>query len=420
MAIGEPDEATLEAFLADHAAEFEAPEYRDLELVLLAPEDLHDEIEPSEAEIEAAYRFHEDRYRTPAERRALQLLAPSRELAATAAALRREGADRAALEAELGGQGLSVSEIGPVTPGSLPAALDAALFALGQGELGEPVESAFGWHVFEVLEARAATVRSLDEVRDELVAELRHEQAIERLPRVADALDDVLAGDPPLAEAAEAVGARHLRLPAVDRDGRDATGAPVTPRLDPEILAAAFTAQVGDVSLLEQTRDGTYYVIALRGITPARTRTLAEARDGIAAAWRRAERAAAARATAERLLERVQAGVTPDSLTGEGVELRELGPVTRSARQPATAAVAALFAAAPGAAPQAVVELPEGAALIWLDEVIPAAPEAVAEQVREELLAARREALILQYERSLRDRYPVSVNERSFAALIER
>ena len=50
-----PTEEALTAYLAAHAKTYEAPEYRSVTLLTLAPEDLLGEIEISDADLQAAY-----------------------------------------------------------------------------------------------------------------------------------------------------------------------------------------------------------------------------------------------------------------------------------------------------------------------------------------------------------------------------
>ena len=73
-----PSDEALTAYLAANAKTYEAPEYRSVTLLTLAPEDLLAEIEVSDADLRAAYDARIDLYRTPEQRRFEQLLAPRR------------------------------------------------------------------------------------------------------------------------------------------------------------------------------------------------------------------------------------------------------------------------------------------------------------------------------------------------------
>ncbi len=51
------------------------------------------------------------------------------------------------------------------------------LFAMKEGELSEPVKTQFGYHIIRLDGIRATTGRTFDEVKGELTATLRNEQA---------------------------------------------------------------------------------------------------------------------------------------------------------------------------------------------------------------------------------------------------
>lgn len=63
--------------------------------------------------------------------------------------------------------------LGPVSPGSLPPELDAAVSTLKPGELSKPVKSAFGIHIFKMGPREA---RQFDEVKPMFAAKLQREE----------------------------------------------------------------------------------------------------------------------------------------------------------------------------------------------------------------------------------------------------
>ncbi|HVF64206.1 MAG TPA: peptidylprolyl isomerase [Casimicrobiaceae bacterium] len=59
------------------------------------------------------------------------------------------------------------------TPEQMDPAFSAGVGALKQGEVSQPVLSSFGWHVIRLEGRRPAAQRSFDEVKDEMLNELR-------------------------------------------------------------------------------------------------------------------------------------------------------------------------------------------------------------------------------------------------------
>ncbi|MGH6904736.1 MAG: peptidyl-prolyl cis-trans isomerase, partial [Geminicoccaceae bacterium] len=223
--VPEPSADELAEYHEAHQAQFTTPQYRALTFVTLQPEDLVDEVEVSDEDIEAAYQSRIATYRTPERRTVEQLLAPDQATIEQAAKRLAEGAVFDAVAAEI--EGVSVDQLGMVTRGDLPPEFEDAIFTQAEGEIGEPVSSAFGWHIFRVSAIEPEETVPLEEARAELARELALEEAGSRLPDFAAQLDDELAAGTGLAEAARVLGLQAVTVPAVDATGKDPDGAPV-------------------------------------------------------------------------------------------------------------------------------------------------------------------------------------------------
>ena len=147
-----PSDETLSAYLAANAKTYEAPEYRSITLLTLAPEDLLAEIEVSDADLRAAYDARIDLYRTPEQRKLEQLLAPDEPTIKRAAELAASGQSFTQVAEALKDAKVERSEVGPLAKGDLPEALDAAGFALAPGTVSAPVQTPFGWHLLRAQE----------------------------------------------------------------------------------------------------------------------------------------------------------------------------------------------------------------------------------------------------------------------------
>lgn len=422
-----PDEATLKAYLEAHAKDYEAPEYRAVTLVTLSPDDLAGDIAIDEAALREEYQSRIGDYRTPATRSFEQLVADQEATIREAAGLAASGQSFAQIAEALKGKGVERTELGPVRKGDLPDSLDQAVFSTEQGAVAAPVSSAFGWHLIKVTQATPETTRSFAEVRGDLERELKLQRASEQLPDFANRLDDEIAAGTPLEEAAAKLGLQALRIDAVDRQGQNRNQEAVAAdRLTPEILRTVFEAGKGDPTLLNHAQNGTYYMFRIDNIDPARPRTLEEVKEVLTAAWRKEQQAQRAKARAEELRARITDATAFDAVASaeQGVQRLEVGPLKRDDQGYLYAltpeAVRVMFETPEGAtAPRAVPAL-EGSAVLVVDEVIEAQPEAAArEQARAALADALRADLLAQYEAALRRRYPVEVDQREFAGLME-
>jgi peptidyl-prolyl cis-trans isomerase D len=426
--IGDPPEPTdeeLTAYLAEHEEQFTTPEYRGLTFVTLRAEDLLDEVALGEGAVEAEYEARIESYRTPERRSVAQLLAGDRATAEKAAEQVAAGASLA--EAAEGLEGVNVDQLGEVTRADLPPATADAIFALPEGEVSRPVESPFGWHLFEVSAIEPEQVVPLAEVRDELARELALNEARERLPALAVQLDDELAAGSSLAEAAAAVGLEAQTVEALDPRGAAPDGArpPAVPDW-PEFRELAFATPPGDTTLLEETDEGGYFVLRVDEVTPPRVPSVDEVREQVVEGWRAERRRELARERAEALLTRLRDGVALDAAAAEeDLSVAPLEPLKRDAPGSAQginrAVVQALFATPPGAVAEEAVALGDGFTVVATDEVIPAEPSAdpkAVEALAAELEEDMRADLLAQFEAQLRREYPVEIDGAAINRLI--
>ena len=161
----------------------------------------HEDGTPSDAELEAFYRRERDFFARPGRLRVRQLWcradtaadAPSAEARARAAAASlRAGEDFAGVRARLGDPEIAPLPDALLSPAKLldhlgPTALRAAL-ELEAGAVSDPVRSATGYHVLQVVEREAEWVPPREEIADEVLAEYRRRRGERALRAYLDGL----------------------------------------------------------------------------------------------------------------------------------------------------------------------------------------------------------------------------------------
>lgn len=85
-----------------------------------------------------------------------------------------------ALEYSQDGSAESGGDIGFVEKGDVVKEFGDVAFALEVGEVAEPVESQYGWHVLEVTEIKEPGFHELDETRRAMIAGALHEDALKK------------------------------------------------------------------------------------------------------------------------------------------------------------------------------------------------------------------------------------------------
>ncbi|APG48843.1 foldase protein PrsA [Phaeobacter porticola] len=94
-----------------------------------------------------------------------------------------EGADFATLaqERSTGPSGPNGGELGWFTKGRMVPEFEEAVLAMRTGEVSDPVQTQFGWHVIKLNERRTSAAPTFDEVREELATQMRQDAVEERV-----------------------------------------------------------------------------------------------------------------------------------------------------------------------------------------------------------------------------------------------
>lgn len=425
MQVPDPDDQALQTWLDAHKDQYQAPEYRKVEIVIADPQALAREQQIDDAQIQAEYDAHRADYTKAETRTGQQLLASDQAVLDDAAARVAGGAGFADVAAALKDKGVTLTPLGPVSKGQIPEVLEEQLWSLKPNETGKPVQDEFGWHLLQLTAVTPEEVTPLAQVKEQIRQQLALRKAGEALPDIANQLDDALAGGASLQDAAGRVGLEVQTIPAIDRQGQAPDGQKVaTPALSPRMLEEAFATQEGQTSLLITDDDGRYFVLAVSSIQPARTQTLAEARPELLADWRRAQQSEAAKKLAQDLLAKAKGGASLASLAdpATGVELRPLGPTTRTPgkdAEPAAEGSEALFQAPAGQFVPDVVALRDGSAVVLTEKVTPAPAKAGDKALLDEQTAGLGNDVIQDYEAALRQRYSIQTYPQAIAALMQ-
>ena len=128
-----------------------------------------------DADLQAAYDAQYGSVEPQTEYNASHILVATEEEAQALIDELENGADFAELAREnsTGPSGPNGGQLGWFSAGMMVPTFEEAVFALQVGEVSEPVQTQFGWHVILLNDTRAQAVPTLDEVRDQLIDGLR-------------------------------------------------------------------------------------------------------------------------------------------------------------------------------------------------------------------------------------------------------
>jgi peptidyl-prolyl cis-trans isomerase D len=419
-----PTDAELEAFYKANAAMFQAPEQANVEYLVLDLDTVRKTVSINEQDLKTYYEQNASRLGGQEERRASHILiaapkgapaaerekakAKAEELLAAVKKAPDSFADVAKKNSQDPGSAANGGDLDFFTRGAMTKAFEDAAFALKKGEISPVVETEFGYHIIKVTDVKAPKQRSFEEMKPELEAEVKKQQAQRKFAEVADTFSN---GVYEQADSLKPV-ADKLKLEIRTATNVRRTPVPGAPAAlaNPKFLAALFSPDS-----VEKKRNTEAVEIApstlvagrVTQYTPARTLPFAEVKDRVRERVVAARAAELAKKDGMEKLAAWKANAAAASLPAAIMLSRQ-----ETQKQPAPVVEAALRAD-PAALPAFVgVELGEqGYAVVKVNKVLPreAPPEAAARQDREQYQQAWGSAENLAYFNLLKDRLKVEI-----------
>jgi len=262
----------ITAFYASNDTMFLTEESVDIEYVEVRRDAVAESIEVGEDALLEHYEDNQNRYLQDEQRQArhILILSDDDEDAAEAEALElynrvQAGESFAALAEEHSDDGGTASrggDLGVLTKSQLPGELGGTIFAMNEGDVEGPVQSDFGFHVIQLDTVFEQGPLPLDQVRGELLAELRDRQAEDAFRELERTVSDALfdAGD--LQAISAASGLAVQTDVGVTRGGSDSLGAnqaAIDAIFDDLVLV---DGQISEIIELDNNRSAVFRVTA--------------------------------------------------------------------------------------------------------------------------------------------------------------
>jgi len=318
------DAAAVKKFYDENARLFQTLEQARAEYVVLSQDALLAQVKVADEEVKAWYDGHKDRYQSPEERRASHILVldkdkdPAKTKAAAEAILKEvqaqpaKFADIARSRSQDPGSAAKGGDLGFFGRGMMVKAFDDAAFKLKDGEISGVVQSEFGYHIIKLTGIRGGKQRPLDEVRPEIVAELKHQAAAKRFAEAAEAFSNtVYEQSDSLKPAAERFGLKIETSGWLARDAKPQEAAAYGPLRDARLLKALFADDaVKNKRNTDAIEIAPSTLVAARVVEyqPAAARPLTSVSAQIEAGLKQREAAAMARKAGEAKLAELQKG----------------------------------------------------------------------------------------------------------------
>ncbi len=241
-------EAEVAKYYKDHEADFRVPEMVKVQYLALSPEALEAQVSVSDDDVKKYYAAHPAEFSVPEEREASHILiavakdAPQAEIdAAKAKALQIEQdlkkdpsrfAELAKQYSQDPGSAANGGSLGFFKRGMMVKPFDDAVFSMKAGEISAPVRTDFGFHIIRLDAVKPEKVKTIDEVHDEIVHEIRKQEAGKRFSESADGFSNkVYEQSGSLQPAADAYKLQVKESGWIDASGNGDAEFPANPKL---------------------------------------------------------------------------------------------------------------------------------------------------------------------------------------------
>lgn len=161
--------------------------------------------------------------------------------------------------------------------GRMVPQFEAAVFSLKPGQVSEIVTTDYGYHIIRVDDKELAGVKPFEEVRNQLIINLRRNKAMDLLQKtLTDARNEVVKNPGQI----EAIAAKyHMQI--VKADHITPSGSVPGLAQAADLVSAVFATPQGGVTQIVQPVAGKHAFAVVTGIEKARVATFEEARDRI-------------------------------------------------------------------------------------------------------------------------------------------
>jgi peptidyl-prolyl cis-trans isomerase D len=236
----------LKAYYNKNLAQFQIPEQAKIEYVVLSVDNLAQQITISDADAEKFYKENQKRYAVEEQRRASHILIKAAKGASDAVkAAAKEKAEKLLAEArknpgdfaklakensEDEGSAVKGGDLDFFGKGMMVKPFQDAVEKLKVGEISDVVQSDFGYHVIMLTAIKPADVKPFDDVKADIVSELKKQQATKKFSDLRETFSNTVF------EQADSL------KPAIDKIGDKAqlkieTASGVTRKPDPALAS---------------------------------------------------------------------------------------------------------------------------------------------------------------------------------------
>ena len=423
-------DADVASYFDAHKADFKIPEKRKIRYLLIDVDPLRAKVVVPPADVDKAYNNNIEQYTTPEQVRASHILLKTggQDDAAVKAKVEgvlkqaKAGTDFAELAKKYSEDEASAKNGGDLDyfgRGRMVPEFDQAVFAMQPGETSDLIKTQYGYHIIKLVDKKAATTRTLADVRQQLTDQLAYERAQAQAADLAQNLEQQISKPADLDRVAKAQGL------TVQDSGFFASDEPILGLgPSPEAAGRAFDMKQGEVSGSVRTSRGFAFetlVAKQDPYLPKLEEAKARVRDEVI---KQKARDLSKQRAAEVAAKLKGAPDFEKAAKAAGVDAKTTELITRDSPIPdlgnAPAVEDVAFTLAVGAVSDPIATDNGTAVIKVLDkkEVTPAEVESAKDKFREEMLTDRRNRFFSAYMAKAKQRMKIEINREALRKVV--
>lgn len=285
-------DADLTGLFNGNRSAYRIPEKRSFNVLIADEARLGESVQVPDAQLLAAYNRDQDRFRTPERANVRHILVSTQGVPADQTAAKKAKAEDLLKQLRAGGDFAELAKKNSDDPGSAVKGGDLgwivrqqtvpnfenASFTQKVKEIGNLVQTEFGYHIVEVMERETARLRPFDEVKGTLALELKRDRVNEMMNKVMDDARKELQKNP---SQADAIATKYnLQIVKVEKISN---GEPIpVVGQSPDLNSQVFGARAAEITLPVQPQVGKLAIAQITAIEAARNAEFDEVKERIA------------------------------------------------------------------------------------------------------------------------------------------
>ena len=276
----------IEQYYNDFAAQFVAPEARDVSFIKISNAEAADKVIVSDEDVKFYYDENIKQFVVPETRNILQMVFDSKEKADEAYAKLKNGADFYAVAKSLAAQDKTETELGFVEKDMLIGDMGDIMFSLKNGEISQPVQSDYGWHIMKVTAIKPMQKTEFAQAKKKIVEILKQEQMDVAAGDLIAKIEDEIGAGKNLKDIAKLLSTPVFDVKDLKEDGSAEVVDAKMKKLvsSSDFIDTAFSYNVGEVSQALETDDG-FVFVQVNKITEPRQKSVDEVVPQITKLW---------------------------------------------------------------------------------------------------------------------------------------